>query len=373
MMTAMKLLIAGGGTGGHLFPGMAVAEEWQALGKDFRAVFVGTAQGIESRLVPEAGYEFAVIRSKGIAGKGAFSKIKGLMLVPFSILDAVSVVRKYKPDVALGVGGYVSGPSILAAWLLGTPCAIQEQNAHPGATNRLLERIVKKVFVSFDAAKTAFANSDKKGKLVVSGNPARGNIVRAILSGKKVENEDGKLGLLIVGGSQGAHRLNEIMVEAAEISRDYFLQNVKTRHQTGKNDLGMVEEKYKELGLDAIVEPFINDMAAAYTKADLIVSRSGAGAVSEIALAGLPSILVPFPFAAGDHQTMNAKVLMDEGAAIMHKEKDLSAEVLAGAIKEILGDEKKRDEMAKAAKKCARPDAAGTIVKHLIELAKDKK
>ena len=364
---AKRLLIAGGGTGGHLFPGMAVAEEFVSRDPENSVLFVGTSSGIESRLVPEAGYDFRAIRSMGIAGKGAFGKLRGAAVIPLSVLDALGVVKSWKPHAALGVGGYVSGPAILSAWLYRVPCAIQEQNAAPGWTNRILARFVKRIFVSFDKTDEYFP---KREKVVVSGNPVRKKIVDSVTAEKWTEKDkdSGKFCLLVVGGSQGARGLNRLFIAAlAELSpEDREMMDI--RHQAGKGDMETVTGAYNDMKMDALVEPFIDDMADAYSRADLVVSRSGAGAVSEIALAGKPAIFVPFPFAALDHQTANAAALVDSGAALMFKESDTDPADFATAIKSLMENRKKLEEMAEKAGQSARPDAAKLVVDHCLEM-----
>lgn len=365
------MLIAGGGTGGHLFPGMAVAEEFLSRDPGHRVLFVGTARGVESRLVPEAGYEFASIRSKGLARMGVAGKVRGLAVLPLSLLDAGRVIRGFRPHVALGVGGYVSGPALLAARLLGVPCAIQEQNAVPGWANRILGRIVSVVFVSFEQARSWFGRASKKDRVVVSGNPVRRKIVSAL--GRVAEKgpigkDAGKVAILVVGGSQGAHGLNLMVLDAvAELAAD-DRQRISIRHQSGKADLDMVGSRYTDLGMDAEVEPFIEDMADAYGKADLVISRAGAGAVSEIAIAGLPSILVPYPFAASDHQAANAGVLVEAGAALMFREKATGPGEFCEALRRIIADADRRRSMSARAKSAARPEAAAMIVDKCLEL-----
>ena len=368
---ARRLLIAGGGTGGHLFPGMAVAAEFQARDPENRVLFVGTLKGIEARLVPEAGYEFAAIRSRGIAGLGMTGKLKGLMALPLSLLDALRVVRRFKPHAALGVGGYVSGPAILTARILGVPCAIHEQNAVPGFANRLLGRVVKKVFVSFDPARAWFGGADRQGRLVVTGNPARRNIVEALLArpeGQEPAGPEAPVRVLVVGGSQGAHGLNLLLLEAAVAMAESERQRLLIRHQSGEKDLALVEAGYGATGMRATVEPFIRDMASAYLEADLVVSRAGAGAVAEIALAGLPALLVPYPHAASDHQAANAAVLVDAGAAYLFREGEANGKVVAAALLGLVNDPARRREMAARARSAARPRAAAEIVDQCVAM-----
>jgi UDP-N-acetylglucosamine--N-acetylmuramyl-(pentapeptide) pyrophosphoryl-undecaprenol N-acetylglucosamine transferase len=368
-----RIIIAGGKTGGHLFPGIAVAEELLSRDPDHRVLFVGTQHGIEARLVPEAGYEFVAIRSRGLARMGVTGKIKGIGILPLSIMDAIRVIRKWKPQVALGVGGYVSGPVILAAWLTGVPCAVQEQNAAPGITNRILGLFVRKVFLSFAQAGGWFERAANKGRVTVSGNPIRKKIVDALVdrSGKPRREDtgaNGKARILVLGGSQGAHGLNLLFVEAVSGLPNNERQRLLIRHQSGGADRDMVEVRYRELGIEARVEPFIDEMASAYLEADLVVSRAGAGAVAEIALAGLPSILVPYPYAVSDHQAMNAQALVQAGAAYMFREGETNGKTMAGAIAMMVKDKKRLWEMSEGARSIGKPDAAAVIVDQCIEM-----
>jgi UDP-N-acetylglucosamine--N-acetylmuramyl-(pentapeptide) pyrophosphoryl-undecaprenol N-acetylglucosamine transferase len=368
-----RIIIAGGKTGGHLFPGIAVAEEWLSRDPDHRVLFVGTRHGIEARMVPAAGYEFVAIRSRGLARMGVTGKIKGMGILPLSIIDAIRVIRKWKPQAALGVGGFVSGPVILAARLTGVPCAVQEQNAAPGITNRILGLFVRKVFLSFAQAGGWFGRAARKGRVTVSGNPIRRKIVDALVDrpGRSREQDTGpdeKIRILVLGGSQGAHGLNLLFAEALSILQSNERQRILIRHQSGEADREMVEVRYRELGIEARVEPFIDQMESAYLEADLVVSRAGAGAVAEIALAGLPSILVPYPYAVSDHQAMNALALVQAGAAYMFREGETDGRTMAGAIAMVVKDKKRLWEMSEGARSVGKPDAAAVIVDQCIEM-----
>lgn len=361
-----RLLIAGGGTGGHLFPGMAVAEEWTGRGPEMKVMFVGTSAGLESRHVPAAGWDFRAIRVRGLAGKGLADRIKGAALAPVGLLEAAQVVRSFKPHVALGVGGYVSGPAIAAAWLLGVPVAVQEQNAVPGSTNKILGRVAKKVFVTFEVSRREFAAADGKGRVTVAGNPVRRKIVEALTGGRREESD--RVRLFITGGSLGAHALNELVPQAVALLKPETRSRLSVRHQTGEKDRSAVETAYRERGIEARVEAFVTDMAGAYLAADLVISRSGAGAVAEIALSGLPSILVPFPFAAADHQAVNAAALADAGAAVMLRQQGLTPERLAAEIGGLVDNPEVRRKMSAAARGVARPEAAKTVVDECLRL-----
>lgn len=363
-------MIAGGGTGGHLFPAMAVAEEFLERDPEHRVLFVGTERGIEARVVPAAGHEFRAIRSVGIAGKGTAAKIKGLLTVPLSLADAWKVIASFRPQLALGVGGYVSGPALVAARIRRVPCAVQEQNAVPGWTNRILGLLAARVFITFENSTRWFGRAARKNRVVVSGNPVRKRIVDAIREkgASASPAPEGRVRVLVVGGSQGAHGLNLMVTRAMEELLPRLGDRISIIHQTGEKDLEEVKKRYEEMGAKTEVLPFIHDMAGAYSRADLVISRAGAGAVAEIALAGLPAIFVPFPYAASDHQAVNASALVDKGAALMFREGEAGPADLAKALAGLVDDPESRSRMAGMAKAAARPEAAAVIVDQCLEL-----
>ena len=362
-----RLLIAGGGTGGHLFPGMAVAEEWLAAEPDNEVLFVGSGSGIETQILPSAGYPFKTIRVRPLVGQGRLEQVKGLLLLPLSLFQALKVIRGFKPDAALGVGGYVAGPVLLAAWLLRLPTAIQEQNALPGSTNLILGGIVDRVFANLEYSRPAFAKADRRGRLTVCGNPIRRAIRKKIEEGRGHPAANHRVCLLVIGGSQGARKLNYLVLEAM-LHLKPLHDAIKVFHQTGSGDVLQIVSTYARLDIRARVQEFITDMAGALCEADVILSRAGAGAVAEIALAGKPSILVPFPYAAGDHQTINAKAVVAAGGALMFQESGLSGLMLAEALRPLLTDAEKRREMGEKVHALAVPDAAETIARGLYEL-----
>ena len=369
------MIIAGGGTGGHLFPGFAVASEFKSRSEEHDVLFVGTDHGIEARAVPRAGYEFKAIPSRGIAGMKLAARLQAAFMIPRSVFSAWRTVRRYRPHLTMGVGGYVSGPVLLAARICRVPCTIHEQNAVPGWTNRIVGRFCQGVFVSFEKASSWFPRAAKKGRVFVVGNPVRAELCKT-LQAKSAEagadNKEGRTRILIIGGSQGAHGLNLLAANALVELSENGADKLKVRHQSGERDLETVKSKYENTGLDFSVEPFIDDMGRAYLEADIVVSRAGAGAVAEMALAGLPSLLVPFPYAAGDHQADNARVLVDAGAALMFREGETDSRSLAEALSSLIKNEDKRKEMAERAKSVARPEAAATIVDHCLEIMREK-
>jgi UDP-N-acetylglucosamine--N-acetylmuramyl-(pentapeptide) pyrophosphoryl-undecaprenol N-acetylglucosamine transferase len=351
----MRLMIAGGGTGGHLFPGIAIAEELMARDPDSEVVFVGTERGIEARVLPELGWNLELIKVSGIKTVGILGAIRGLFSVPGALWRSRKVIKKLEPDVVIGVGGYASGPVVLMARLMGKPTAIIEQNSIPGLANKILGKFVRKIFLSFEETRRFF----KKKKIVMSGNPIRRDIREALEKERTAGGDDKHL--FVFGGSQGAMAVNELVAGAAKILSDRgSLPSIL--HQTGKRDLEATEERYKSAGIEVDCRAFIKDMAAEYRRADLIVARSGATTVAELGVVGCPAILIPYPYAADNHQEINAKELVEAGAARMYKQSDLTADTLADAIEELLGDPDTLERMGSAMNALGRPEAAETIV-----------
>lgn len=360
----MRVLIAGGGTGGHLFPGIALAEEVVTRHPRNDAIFIGTDRGLEARVVPQNGFVFEAIKSRGLKGMGFVKLVLGLLLLPLSFLSALAILRRYRPDVVVGVGGYSSGPVVMSAWLLRIPTAIQEQNALPGLTNKILGKFVDAVFVSFEEAIPFFPYQ----RAHVLGNPIRRGLLENFLR-SKIAHE--KFALLIFGGSLGARGLNTRVIEALPFLKD-VAGDLSIIHQTGKNDLETVKKAYADAGVTADVREFIDDMANAYLGADLVVCRAGATSLAELTVCKKPSILVPFPHATDDHQAVNAKALVDAGAAVMFRETELTGEKLASTIKELKADSAKLQKMEKAAGQLGRPEAAREIADVLQQLCLKK-
>lgn len=361
----MRLLIAGGGTGGHLYPGIALADEVIRRGGS-EVLFVGTSRGIETRAVPAAGYPLETLEVTGLKRMGLAGTVRGLFRVPLAILRSFAILRRFRPDVVVGVGGYASGPMVLAAALAGYATAIQEQNSVPGITNRILGKLVRKVFIAFDEAARFFASR----KIERLGNPVRRAIVAALQGVAASPSPDGKLRILVVGGSQGARAVSELVMGAAPllVSKNVDFSLV---HQTGNTDFERIQAKYRELGLgDRVqVQAFIDNMAAAYGAADLIIGRAGALTLAELAIVGKPAILVPLPTAADDHQSKNASHLARAGAALVLQQRTSSAEDLATTIATLAGDLDRQRSMGRAMRDLARPRAAEAIVDRLDALA----
>jgi UDP-N-acetylglucosamine--N-acetylmuramyl-(pentapeptide) pyrophosphoryl-undecaprenol N-acetylglucosamine transferase len=358
-MKPIRVVIAGGGTGGHLYPGIAVARELRRRRPDALVTFAGTAKGIEKRVVPREGFPLDLLRSAGLKGMSPGALVRGLALLPLSGLDAWQIISSRRPDIVIGVGGYSSGPVVLAAAVRGIPTLLLEQNAVPGLTNRLLARIVSAAAVTFESTREYFGR-----RSIVTGNPVRPEFFEQTPAAAA----GGPSRVLIFGGSQGAHAINMAMVAAAERLAAHP-GRVAITHQTGERDLERVRAGYSRAGIEARVEPFLFAMDREMTSADLVVCRAGATTLAELTAAGVPAILVPLPTAADDHQRRNAEVLVAAGAAEIIQQQDLDGATLAGRIEALLQDPDRLRGMADQARRFARPDAAQAIVDRVLELA----
>jgi UDP-N-acetylglucosamine--N-acetylmuramyl-(pentapeptide) pyrophosphoryl-undecaprenol N-acetylglucosamine transferase len=357
----LAVLIAGGGTGGHLYPGIAVARELLRQRPEARVTFAGTAAGIEARVVPREGFELDVIRSVGLKGKSLPALARGAALLPMSALDAWRVLSHRRPTVVVGVGGYSSGPIVGLAAARGVPTLLMEQNAMPGLTNRLLARLVDAAAVTYEESGPFFG-----GKAFIAGNPVRAGFLAG-----GAASETGAIAatrVLVFGGSQGAHALNVAMVAAAPHLRAAGVRLAIT-HQTGERDLASVRAGYERAGLEARVEPFLYAMDEEMKRADLVICRAGATTLAELTAAARPSILVPLPTATDDHQRRNAAALVRGGAARMIEQPALTGERLAAEVLALAGDQELRTRIATAARALARPDAARLIVARILALA----
>lgn len=357
----MRILFAGGGTGGHLYPGIAVADELRRRDPATTVSFVGTARGLESRVVPALGLPLDLIRSAGLKGKSFVALLRGLALLPLSALDAWRVLSARRPDVVVGVGGYSSGPVLLLAALRGLPTLLMEQNTAPGFTNRQLAPWVRAAALSYEETRQYFP-----GKGVVTGNPVRREFLQALEAGDDAARNDGEVRVLIVGGSQGARAINDAMIAAAPL---LATTRLVLTHQTGERDLARVREGYAAAGVAATVEPFFHDMYARMRAADVLVARAGASTLAELTVLGRASVLVPLPTAADDHQRKNARVLAAAGAADVIEENDLSGAALAGVLTGLAADPARRRAMADRARSLGRPDAAARVADRIVALA----
>ena len=365
------MLIAGGGTGGHLYPGIAVARELLTRVPGARVTFVGTAAGIEARVVPREGFELDVIRSAGIKGKSLASRARGAALLPLSAADAWRVLSRRRPSIVIGVGGYSSGPVVALASLRGIPTLLMEQNAVPGLTNRLLARLADAAAVTYDESIPFFGS-----KAFIAGNPVRPEFFSTSAESLRAEEAydehgtpPGAARVLVFGGSQGAHAINVAMVEAAP-RLAAATPRLAITHQTGERDLEMVRDGYRRAGLQARVEPFLFAMDREMRSAAVVVSRAGATTLAELMAAGRPALLIPLPTATDDHQRRNAEALVRQGAARMMEQRELSGERLAVELINLAGDDAQRAAIGLKARQLAKPDAARLIVDRVLELAR---
>lgn len=361
----MRLLIAGGGTGGHLFPGIAVAEEFLGRNRENEVLFVGTWRGIEAKVLPKLGYRLECITSAGIRGKGSMARAKGVAMLLYGYAQSRKILREFKPDLVLGVGGYASAPALLAARGIQLPRFIHEQNAIPGFTNRMLGKVAERIFISLEEARSFFPAE----KTLLTGNPLRRQILDQVIVGNVEPREDGRFHLLVFGGSSGAHRINVTMAEAL-VALGACKERLKIIHQTGEKDLDETRQAYARQGFDAEVVPFIDSMADAYHWADLIVCRAGATTIAEVTACGKPCIFIPFPHAVDDHQRRNAEALLKSGAGFMLAEHELTATGLAQVITGLMDDPDRLQTIGAAARNLARLDAAQLIVDEMLKAVK---
>ncbi len=365
----LGLLLCGGGTGGHLFPGIAVAEELRRQQPGSRLLFAVTGRELELDLLRRSGIEAAVVPSAPVKGRSAADRLRGLRTVWQGIRVARRLLRRFRPDVVLGVGGYAAVPVMFAARLCRVPCCLHEQNALPGLANRLLARVAVRVFLSLPDEGGRFPPA----KVVLTGNPVRRAIVAAgerspaPLAGERSPH------LLVLGGSQGARRVNELVVSGLEAVANRLPAGLEVTHQTGARDEERVRAAYRRLGIKAEVRAFFDDMAALYGRADLVVARAGATTLAELAVTGRPALLIPYPHAADDHQARNAEVMVARGAARMMREEGLAAVSLGRELASLIHDRPLLCRMGDAARTLGRPAAAAAIVGQLNDVVASRR
>lgn len=358
----MRLIVAGGGTGGHLFPGIAVADEFLARDQRNEVLFIGTERGIEARVLPRLGYRLERITAAGIRGKSGLSQLKGLTMMIYGYAQARKILKEFRPDFVLGVGGYASGPAVLAARGMQIRRFIHEQNAIPGFTNKFLAHFADGIFISLEESAQFFP----KGKTLLTGNPIRKEILAEVEENQAVlAGSEGDFRILVFGGSAGAHSINQTLIAALP-----YLTPLRDRlvitHQTGENDCVTVREAYQREGFRAEALAFIDNMAAAYRQADLVVCRAGATTVAEVTATGKACIFIPYPHAVDDHQRRNAEALLKQGAGFMLLERELSGESLARLIAELVGNPERIAVAGRNAQGLARLDAARVIVDEML-------
>lgn len=367
----LRVVIAGGGTGGHLFPGIALAQEFLAENAENSVLFVGTGKPFETSILSEAGFAHKRITAEGFKGRGILNQFVSISKVPKGIIESILILKDFKPHIVIGVGGYSAGPLVMGAWLLGIKIVLHEQNILPGITNRILSRFADRIYVSF--VETTMSMAPKKIRF--TGNPVRKEIVQCAETSKnkviKTSKKEKKFTILILGGSQGAHSINIALLEALE-----YLENKEGLffvHQTGSQDEIPVKQTYDEQGIENDTRAFFKDMACQYQNADLIICRAGATTVAEIKAIGKAVIFIPFPFAADNHQVLNARSLEMAGAAEMILEKDLSGDVLAERINYYNQQPEALQLMALRSRNLGRVDAAAMIVDDCYNLIFNKK
>lgn len=349
----MRIVLTGGGTGGHLFPALALAEEFKARDKDCEILFIGSTTGIETRIVPRYGYRLELLDIEGFKGRAWLDKALAGVRAGKAIVSAMKMLKSFKPDGVIGTGGYSSGPVVLAARLLRIKTAILEQNTIPGLTNRILGRFVNIIFIAFEESKRYLP----AGRVIMTGNPIRRELLKMADKGQVSKD---KFTILIFGGSQGAKAINTAFLDALEYLTD--IRNfIRIIHQTGDADYTMIKEAYERKGIRADVFSFIDDMASVYALADLIICRAGATSIAEVSALGLASILIPYPFAANNHQEINARCLADKGAAVMLKQEDIVGDALASLIKRFYTNPDELEEIKKKALAFGRPNATQEI------------
>ncbi len=357
------ILITAGGTGGHVYPGLAVARALKE--QHIPVIWMGTPKGLEARVIPEAGIEMVYLSVNGLRGKGVTALLAAPLQLTKALFQSLMIMFKVKPSAVLGMGGFVAGPGGLVAALMGKPVLIHEQNAIPGLTNKLLSNFSKKILEGFPGT---FPSSDsKKKKIMGVGNPVRKDIAAIDGPTARLGDRWGHVHVLIFGGSLGAQVLNEVVPMALEeMPLD---KRPVVRHQAGKNKDESTTSLYKKLGVDAEVTPFIEDMAEAYEWADLVICRSGALTVAELAAAGMASVMVPYLYAVDDHQTANAKYLSESGAAVLMPQKELNADSLSTVLTDLCSDRNKLIEMSIKARRLAKPEATEEVAALCAEYA----
>lgn len=361
------VLIAGGGTGGHLFPGLAVAAAMRELEPSLRVAFVSAGKALESRVLQEAGYPLEAIKVRALRGTGLWERLASLAALPGALWSALALLKRYRPSLVLAVGGYAAFPLGLAAWLTGVPLAVQEQNAVPGLTNKVLSRLALVVFTAFPGAERALPA--RKARFM--GNPVRLDLLAQAKeeAARRGEPSQG-FHLLVLGGSQGAHSLNQGMRQALPLLEDKK-DLLHVTHQTGPKEEAELREAYAARGIEARVEAFIQDMGRAYGQSHLVICRAGAGTLTEALAAGRAVVCVPYPYAAGDHQTANARSLVEAGAARLIADAEFNGSSAAELIRHFMDHPQELAGMEAKAGKLAKPEAARDIARHCLALMKE--
>ncbi len=358
----MNVCIAAGGTGGHLYPGIALAQEMMRQDEKSQVQFVGTQRGLEARVLPEVGFELCCIAVRGVMGKNPVRALGSLMQLPYAIGQCIRLLRKKRAELVIGIGGYTSPPLLFAALCLGIPRVILEPNVIPGMANRVLGRIASMVLLAFEETKRSFRGVSTR----VVGVPLRREFQRC----PDIETSAGRQGhqhtLLVFGGSQGSRVINRVVVRAVSLL-DKHRPGLRIVHQTGEADCVFVRHSYAERQVDATVVASLDDMPKAYASADVVISRAGAGTIAELTACGKPAILIPFPSAASQHQLHNAESMVNAGAAVLVEETGLSDRLLADTIRTLLDDANRLAMMAQRSLALAKPDATEQSITYCRE------
>lgn len=360
----LSVVIAGGGTGGHLFPGIAVAGEFARRNPHSRVLFVGSGRPLEKEALARAGYPLRTIAIEGIKGRGLWARVRAAIKIPGALFRSAGILSDARADLVIGVGGYAAGPVGLAAWLKGVPLVVCEQNTVPGITNRMLFPMARRIYVSFENTR---GNIDPLKKRI-TGNPVRKQILDAAATAPVAQKK--KFTVMVVGGSQGAHAINRAVMDALVHIRQ--TEKIRIVHQTGAADRESVAAAYLAAGIDGEVKAFFHDMASRYHRADLVVCRAGASTVAELTALGRAALFIPFPFASDNHQEINARALVDGGAAQMVLERDLTGADLARRLDELAGAPGTLAAMAARSGSLGKPDAARAIVDDCYQLVGNK-
>ncbi len=358
----IRLMLTGGGTGGHLFPAIAAAEAFCVRAPGTEVLFVGTSRKMDAASLAAHGFSSCTVQCYGLKGKNIGELLKALAVLPLSFLQAIFHIRRFAPDLVLGVGGYVTGPVVAAARMLGVPAIIHEQNSVPGLANRKLGRFVDSICLSLPDTEGCFP----RNKAILTGNPVRQKILALAGTGRPASGDG--CTVLVLGGSQGAHALNKLVIQAfTDVGRE-ALSRLHLIHQTGEKDEQWAKVSYSSAGINATVAAFFQDMPAVYGQADFLISRAGATTLSELAVLGLPSILVPYPHAADNHQENNARYYQSGGGAILIREDQLTPQLLVETVQDLAGDRDRREKMGQAMHQMACPEAAEAIVAACLQV-----
>lgn len=363
-LQGLRLVVAGGGTGGHLFPGIAVAQAFAARDHKNKVLFINAGRALETSVLARLGWPHQTIAIEGIKGRSRWRQLLAAMKIPAAVWQSGRLLASFGAHMVLGVGGYSAGPVVAAAWRRGIPTALHEQNQLPGLTNRLVGRIVDRIYLSFEESRDYFDAS----KVQVSGNPVRDEII-ALSGAPETPKKDRPFCVLVIGGSQGAQAINQAVMDAMPRFRG---KDIRWVHQTGEQDESKVKQAYAGLGIHTKVQAFFEDMADEYQQADVVICRAGATTVAEITVLGKAALFVPFPHATDDHQTKNAQALVDIGAAEMIAQKALDGKVLAQAIERFMSHRGQLAKMAARARALGRPHAAKVIVDDIYQLIEER-